>query len=228
MPFKDPIKAKENARERSKRWRGRHPEKAKEVARNSARKIRGYIGPIERSKRATERNKKRWADKEWREANETKIVSALNSPQSVATRTPKITAALQSEPIRQLSVDRMTMLRKKPSFKKKLYAGWQGKRKPSKPEMTLFATLKARGIEGLKAQYNVDWYDLDIAHLPTKTDIEVDGPYWHRGKRLERDAARDKFLISLGWKVMRIKLVKNKVTSRDLSRIIKHLTDWRK
>ncbi len=46
-------------------------------------------------------------------------------------------------------------------------------------------------------------YPLDIAYLPKKINIEVDGKYWHRNKK-HRDRRRDGFLRKLGWVVIRV------------------------
>lgn len=48
-------------------------------------------------------------------------------------------------------------------------------------------------------------YALDFALVEGKIDIEVDGPSRRPVKKQERDAVRDKFLKSLGWKVIRVK-----------------------
>ncbi len=74
---------------------------------------------------------------------------------------------------------------------------------PSRPQISLFKSLCARGFKRTRLEYYVGSYPLDIAYLPKKINIEVDGKYWHRNKK-HRDRRRDGFLRKLGWVVIRV------------------------
>lgn len=70
----------------------------------------------------------------------------------------------------------------------------------SKPQRAIFDMI------GGILNHKVGRYTLDVAlQLPTANiAIEYDAWYWH-GNKLERDARKTKNLISLGWRVLRIK-----------------------
>lgn len=76
---------------------------------------------------------------------------------------------------------------------------------PSKTSLTLLRRLCRLGIDGLRLEYPIKRYSVDIAHLPSKTVIECDGKYWHKGKE-RHDRKRDGVLKKLGWHVIRIEL----------------------
>jgi very-short-patch-repair endonuclease len=52
-------------------------------------------------------------------------------------------------------------------------------------------------------QWPADSRKLDFAHVESKTNIELDGPYHYHTK--EEDAQRDSELRALGWRVIRIR-----------------------
>jgi hypothetical protein len=63
-------------------------------------------------------------------------------------------------------------------------------------------------------------YRIDIAHLPTKTAVEVDGPSHSNPTQQARDDRKDAFLRSLGWTVLRFK---NREVMRNLESITSKL-----
>jgi hypothetical protein len=63
-----------------------------------------------------------------------------------------------------------------------------------------------------------NYYSLDIAHPPTKTCIEVDGPLHQYEERKRLDDKKDQALELLGWKVIR---VTNQEVMTDLESVVK-------
>ena len=49
-----------------------------------------------------------------------------------------------------------------------------------------------------------EFFPLDFGHPEIKVDIELDGPYHRTYSTVEYDQFRDKYLKSLGWKIIRI------------------------
>ena len=93
----------------------------------------------------------------------------------------------------------------------------------SPPQRDLFKFLKEK-YPNKHFEYNyffpndVTWYWLDIAELDSKICIEVDG-WLHKLKwQKESDERRDNYLLSKGWKVIRIK-------TSDVYPLIKQGTD---
>jgi very-short-patch-repair endonuclease len=166
---------------------------------NAARRM--AADPVVRKKRS-ENQKQRLSNPEYLEACAKQCQEIAKSPE-----------------VRKVRSRTMTRLHESPEFRHNLHASWH--KSPSKPEQALFDALVAAGVEGLQQQYQIDLRDLDIVHLPTKTNIEVDGPYWHQDK--ERDAKRDAFVKSHGWKVIRIELVNNEVPKKEISKLVRLL-----
>lgn len=92
---------------------------------------------------------------------------------------------------------------------------------PSRPQIGLFRRLCRASVRGLKLEYQVGRYWIDIAHLPSRTAVEVDGIYWHTERDHEN---RDKFLKSQGWKIVRIPVRRSRVLDRDFKRVLAWLT----
>ena len=117
-------------------------------------------------------------------------------------------------------MQRKTMNRqmRDPKFRKSLRAS------PSRSQLCLFYRLRCR-IQGLRLEYLVGKYLVDIAHLPTKTAIESDGIYWHgTPEAKKRDRARDRFLEGQGWKVIRLPIRRiSEAKSLDLDPILERM-----
>lgn len=88
---------------------------------------------------------------------------------------------------------------------------------PSKPQIVLYKEIKTIYPDA-KLEYPITistkktiWLDIAIPRL--KLNYEYDGNYWHQNK--DKDIKRDKMLIKLGWKIIRIK------EGSDLSKSLK-------
>jgi len=92
---------------------------------------------------------------------------------------------------------------------------------PSKPQRSLFRRLCRAGVRGIKLEHRCGRKLLDIAHIPTKTNIEVDGPTFHKDRN--RDRRRDRYIRSRGWKIVRVLLIKNEVSEKSFRRVLKCL-----
>lgn len=60
-------------------------------------------------------------------------------------------------------------------------------------------------------------YYLDFAWPHIKLDVEIDGAYHNRPEQIVKDGARDSFLKSKGWVILRFK---NKIVLKDSSKVI--------
>ena len=78
-----------------------------------------------------------------------------------------------------------------------------GKSKSSKPEMRVLAELESI-FENVKSRYKLKNKELDIYLPEIKIGIEFDGSYWHRNK-IDNDLKKNKFFLSHGIKVIRIR-----------------------
>lgn len=97
-----------------------------------------------------------------------------------------------------------------------------GRVKCSKPQVTLFKRLCRAGIKGLKLDFQVTRYLIDIAHLPTRTAIESDGRYFHQDRAKRR--RRDRFLKRHGWKMIHVRLDDRKEAREfDISPLVQRL-----
>jgi len=81
------------------------------------------------------------------------------------------------------------------------------KNKTSVPEKMLFDIIKEI-YPSAKHKYKIIndknyYWEMDVAIPEIKLNIEYDGEYWHKNNR-DRDYKRDLFLISKGWKIIRI------------------------
>lgn len=78
------------------------------------------------------------------------------------------------------------------------------KAEPSQAELKTIKILDNIGIP-YQFQYPIGYYLLDFAIVDKKIDIEIDSEYHHSlPDRIPKDKRRDKFMKSLGWKVIRI------------------------
>ncbi len=83
-----------------------------------------------------------------------------------------------------------------------------------------------RDLLGGELNFYTENYYIDIVIFSNdlKIAVEYDGWYYHQS-RLEEDAERDDHLISLGWKVLRVKSGKYLPTTKQLARAIDQLLD---
>ena len=74
------------------------------------------------------------------------------------------------------------------------------------PERLLWNAIKKSRDLGLvfRRQYPFDKYIFDFYCAKAKLDIEIDGQYHSFKEQIEKDKMRDDFLISKGFKVLRI------------------------
>ncbi len=74
------------------------------------------------------------------------------------------------------------------------------------PELLLWNALKQSRDLGMvfRRQYPFDKYIFDFYYSKVKLDIEIDGQYHSFKEQIEKDKMRDDFLISKGFKVLRI------------------------
>jgi len=78
----------------------------------------------------------------------------------------------------------------------------------SLPEVLLWMQLKIQpGGYQFRKQHPLDPYVLDFACIRARLAIEIDGEAHNRGDRFERDAVRDAFVLSCGFKTIRIPAV---------------------
>lgn len=91
-------------------------------------------------------------------------------------------------------------------FKKKIAESYylNGSVKTSKPQMKVYEMLKEAGYQ-VELNYPVSIYNTDIGlfYKGLKIDVEYDGWYWHQDR--QKDIDRDSFMVSEGWKVLRVK-----------------------
>jgi len=75
----------------------------------------------------------------------------------------------------------------------------------TRAEIALWARLKGRQLQGYKfrRQHPVDDYVADFACIELKLIVELDGSAHDASDRLERDAARTRNFMALGWTVLR-------------------------
>jgi len=96
---------------------------------------------------------------------------------------------------------------KDPKFIKALFAG-RGYQLISRPQISLFKSLCARGFKGIRLEYPVPPFSIDMAFPKQKIAIEVDGSYWHNDKdrwsRKAKKRRRDRFLKHRGWVVYHV------------------------
>ena len=78
-----------------------------------------------------------------------------------------------------------------------------GRMHPSKEQIRVFEELRRAGVKGLKIDFPVDRFLLDIADPKTKRCAEIDGSYWHRNRK-KSDRRRDRILSHMGWEVVRV------------------------
>lgn len=89
---------------------------------------------------------------------------------------------------------------------------------PTKPQLDFRDRLRKDGIKYLRLEYRVGRRLLDIACLPLKLDIEIDGPNFHQNP--EKDKKRDVELKALGWKTIRVRLKGNKFSEKDYKKVL--------
>ena len=76
------------------------------------------------------------------------------------------------------------------------------------------------GLRGLKLEYPVDRYSLDIASPGTKRAVECDGSYWHKCVNNQRG----RMLKRRGWMVVRVALdTREQARKLDLLPILQFL-----
>jgi len=69
-------------------------------------------------------------------------------------------------------------------------------------------------------------FGLDIIEPLKKINIEYDGEFFHKNRK-ENDSNRDKMLISLGWKILRVSsndVQKNKNITSSLKKCVEFLS----
>jgi very-short-patch-repair endonuclease len=104
-----------------------------------------------------------------------------------------------------------------PKFVEKMLRACACGHATSRPQKSFFRKLCCGGVSGVKLEYHIGTYSVDIAHLPTKTAIEIDGEYWHKGKDHSK---RDKYLRDEGWKVIHIPLLHNKFSDKQYNKVL--------
>ena len=123
---------------------------------------------------------------------------------------------------RDKTVEKMWM---NPEFRNKVILEnlSQGRNHPSRCQIRLLRILQ-REIRGLKREYRVDHYSLDIARPWNKRGIEVDGPYWHEMNKANGFSYRKRrrHLKKLGWMIMRIR-AKREYSNHDIDKCIRFL-----
>ena len=77
---------------------------------------------------------------------------------------------------------------------------------PSRIQLSIFRFLCRKGVSGIRSEYRVYPYWIDIAHPRKKLAIEIDGKCWHTDKA--RDAKRTSVLEKQGWEVHRFNAVR--------------------
>jgi very-short-patch-repair endonuclease len=96
--------------------------------------------------------------------------------------------------------------------------------RPSKIQISIFRALCRAGVRGLKLEYKAGTKSIDIAYLPTKTAVEIDGVYYHQG-RSDGDRKRDRFLKKLGWRVIHVKLDRSSLSCVNIPRLVRRIYD---
>ena len=86
-----------------------------------------------------------------------------------------------------------------------VYAARRLRREMSLPEVLLWQRLKRSPMgANFRKQHPIDPYVVDFYSPAAKLIVEIDGEAHNLGDRPERDKARDKFLKSRGYRVLRI------------------------
>ncbi len=65
-------------------------------------------------------------------------------------------------------------------------------------------TPQHKVLTGSHSIHEARYYKLDFAHLPRRLCVEIDGSSHRLPRRRERDDARDAFMLSIGWRTLRI------------------------
>ena len=115
----------------------------------------------------------------------------------------------EQNPMRNHATRRRVSRRLKQSGHRPIIQGGKG-RGLTKPQQMLLERLGPEWIPehviktGLpKCDGNAMWYSADLAHLLTKTCVEVDGGSHHAYVVRDRDSRRDAILSQLGWRTLR-------------------------
>lgn len=158
--------------------------------------------------------KRRWRNPEIRRKMVYGIKKVWRDPKYRAKLLKAIRRLWQDPKYRAKQSKAMRRRWRDPKFAKKIIEGnlSLARAKPSKAQIKVFKELCASGIKGLKIDFLVSRFLLDIADPVAKRCAETDGPYWHRNRK-KSDRRRDRILRSLGWKVMRVSVP---VSHRDL------------
>ena len=189
-------------------------------------------------KRRVEGMKLAWKRKERRENHRKAMESSWRRKEVRAKHSAGLRRAWKSEKIREgwikghsealstTSMKKNFSLEMKRRWKEGIFDGTSVNATtfgPSGAQKILFTKLKEAGLKGLRLEYRLTRYSLDIAHLPTKTDIESDGkPYFHRDA--SHDRTRDRAIRGLGWKVIRVILRRKKDAEKyDISKLVRLL-----
>lgn len=94
--------------------------------------------------------------------------------------------------------------------------------RPSKPQISIFKSLCARGFRGQRLEYFVKSYFIDIAFPARKIAVEVDGSYWHSLPEHKRsNRTKDRKLKRLGWRIIRVDANLNEAPR--LEKILRHV-----
>lgn len=71
-------------------------------------------------------------------------------------------------------------------------------------ELAVQGALSDRGVE-YATEYRIGQYAIDVAIIPARIAIEVDGKYWHsRPTQIVKDRRKDTYLINHGWRIVRL------------------------
>lgn len=164
----------------------------KSFGKKISKSLKKYFSNPRNIKKHSLRTKKLWAKESFRR----KVIKGQNTPEANRGRIKaikKTNKILWNDPN---FVARITKARK---TSRRVKTGTFG---PSKIHLSIFRYLCRKGIRGLRIEYQIPPYLIDIAIPKKKVAIEVDGKFWHNNKKKEK--RRDKFLRHLGWKVVHV------------------------
>jgi len=172
------------------------------------------------SKRTSERNRKNWKDPVYRA---TKVDQIIKMQPSLTEKKREAKIKYWSDPKKRVEQSRRSKRNwKKPSYKRRFFAGWLPKfasrLKPSKLHSEIKAAMIEAGLTAFKTHVVVGHYCLDEVDEEAKIVVEINGCFWHAcpehtvGKKLPKnvlrrvadDRRRRTYLERRGWTLIEV------------------------
>lgn len=84
--------------------------------------------------------------------------------------------------------------------------GRLGRACPSGIQISVFRFLCRMGVSGIRLEHREGRKTIDIAFLPDRLALEIDGAYWHENRSSK---TRDQYLRRRGWGVKHFRVPNN-------------------